>query len=463
MAARGGGSGIRPRRRGEAMMRRAWVMVVVLTAGVACSGKNRAFVEGSAGSGVDLGGGEPDAAAQPGASSGSGETPPNPSLVASEPSNGLPPGSLGAPCATAAECNAPGFCVDGVCCSSACTELCAACDVPGSIGTCSAAPTDAACGALACAGVDTDCRKLDTSQLALNCEAFGACKVDADCAATSEPEGTACQAGAGACNGQGACAVAGKALLGAACASDVDCAEGHCVAGQAGTLICCDAACDSPCQACSAAGHCEDTPTTDQRCEAVACPGDDVCRDYTADVTASQCRSFGQCQTGRDCPYTSLRPDAECDCDATTGVCSLRPGAACATADQCPSGVCTANAEGTSVCCSSACADGLFCSSDGAGCVACEGDAVSCDGNTERRCNAGVVATVECRNGCTPGIGCNGLPPLGFPCDSGQCAAPSVCQPDVTGAARCCSRDCAAEGKVCAENGSCVCQEGQVA
>jgi len=44
--------------------------------------------------------------------------------------------------------------------------LCAACNVPGSIGTCSAAPSDAACGELTRAGVDTECRKLDVSQLA---------------------------------------------------------------------------------------------------------------------------------------------------------------------------------------------------------------------------------------------------------------------------------------------------------
>jgi hypothetical protein len=38
-----------------------------------------------------------------------------------------------------------------------------------------------------------------------------------------------------------------------------------------------------------------------------------------------------------------------------------------------------------------------------------------------------------------------------------------VCQTDTSGAARCCSRDCAAEGKVCSENGSCVCRPGEVA
>jgi hypothetical protein len=449
--------------------RYGWGLVVVLAMSVACSGKKRPFGEGVEGDGVDMDGAggsgmTAEAAPQPAAAGSTSEALPDPDLLgSSEPTNGVSAGSLGASCTSSSQCNAPGFCVDGVCCSSACTELCAACNVPGSVGTCSAAPSDAACGELACAGVDTECRKLDTSQLALNCEAFGACKVNADCAATNEPATTPCQAGTGTCDGAGACVVAGKAGLGEACIADIDCAEGHCVAGDDGARICCDAACDGPCQACSAAGHCDATPASDARCEAVACPADDVCRSYTADVTASQCRSFAQCQTARDCPFIALRPDAECECDAARGACRLHPGAACTDADQCASGVCTANAEGTRVCCSSACGEGLFCSSDGASCVACEGDAISCEGDVELRCNAGAIARVECRNGCTPGSGCNSLPPLGFLCDAGQCAAPNVCQPDVTGASRCCSRDCAAEGKVCAENGSCVCEAGQVA
>lgn len=73
-----------------------------------------------------------------------------------------------------------------------------------------------------------------------------------------------------------------------------------------GPSLCCDAACDGACQGCSSAGRCEVFPQQDELCEAVACPIDDVCRDYAADATASQCRSFGQCQTGRDCTFTAL-------------------------------------------------------------------------------------------------------------------------------------------------------------
>ncbi|HVZ35999.1 MAG TPA: hypothetical protein VG963_26410, partial [Polyangiaceae bacterium] len=178
--------------------------------------------------------------ALPGVSNGvSNEGNPNTSgLVGADPSmNGelAPnPRALGAACVTAADCDAPGFCVDGVCCSSACTDLCAACNLPGQEGTCSAAPSDAACAQLTCPGQSTDCRQLDTSQLSLNCESFGKCRASADCADVIEPTGTSCADGAGSCDGNGACNVQGKASLGETCASDGDCAEGHCVAGAGG-------------------------------------------------------------------------------------------------------------------------------------------------------------------------------------------------------------------------------------
>jgi hypothetical protein len=368
--------------------------------------------------------------------------------------------ALGAACGSAADCDAPGFCVDGVCCSTPCTELCAACNLPGQLGSCSAAPSDGACAPLACAAQSTDCRQVDASQLALNCESFGKCRAESSCAGVPEAAGVPCAEGAGTCDGNGACSVAGKALLGAACTADADCSEGHCVAGANGASICCDTACEGVCQACSASGHCEASPGVDARCPAVVCPADNVCLDYPAALEAGVCRGPGQCRTVQDCVGTQLLPAAQCTCD-TSGACKLLPGATCTSAGQCGSGLCSATALGAQVCCSSSCGAGLFCSGDGARCVACEGANVDCQGNTELRCNGGVVAPTACPNGCTAGVGCNSLPPVGFPCPGGQCATNAVCQTDVDGNQRCCSRDCAADGKVCAQNGSCVCAPGQ--
>jgi hypothetical protein len=59
----------------------------------------------------------------------------------------VPTQTAGIPCGSAAECGT-GNCVDGVCCDTACTDQCAACNVSGSVGTCTAAggaPDGGAC------------------------------------------------------------------------------------------------------------------------------------------------------------------------------------------------------------------------------------------------------------------------------------------------------------------------------
>lgn len=376
-------------------------------------------------------------------------------------------GTLGAACQDNAECETS-LCVDGVCCDSPCTELCAACNLPGSNGTCSVARSDSLCPEANCPGQSTECRLLDGGEGAVNCDAVGVCRANAACVAVPAPSGTPCQQGTGTCDGQGACVVPDKSGLGAACAADSDCAEGHCVArGQDGARVCCDAACDGVCQACSADGRCEEMPTTDPRCAAVTCPADNVCRDYVDVISENLCRGFGQCRSGLDCTtpdyFTSLRPDAQCVCDPASGDCALASGTPCTLGSECASGACMPTSRGDQLCCSAACATGQFCSSTGTGCVQCEGTLVECDGNVQRTCNGGRVTTAQCPNGCTPGTGCNALPPVGFVCPGGQCAAGGVCQQDTGGQARCCVRNCAAEGKVCSPSGSCECPPGQVA
>ena len=48
---------------------------------------------------------------------------------------GTPKQPLGTPCALGSDCQS-GFCADGVCCSTACTEVCRSCAAQGSVGTC---------------------------------------------------------------------------------------------------------------------------------------------------------------------------------------------------------------------------------------------------------------------------------------------------------------------------------------
>src|SRR5207244_3389602 len=103
----------------------------------------------------------------------------------------------GVSCGGGVQC-ASGFCVDGVCCNTACDGQCQACDVQGSAGQCTAA-TGAPHGARqACASDGTGCG--------------GACD-GANSASCTYPvsacRGASCSAGvatlAAACDGAGHC------------------------------------------------------------------------------------------------------------------------------------------------------------------------------------------------------------------------------------------------------------------
>jgi hypothetical protein len=430
--------------------------VVVL---VACAGKERPFadepyvLEGTGAAGTS-------AAGETGGLPGGDEGPSADDELGFAPDVALahPAGAvLGSACARDQEC-ASGFCVDNICCDTRCSEVCATCTAPGSEGVCGPASSDLACGALTCAG-GTECRGYDQTQLEQNCSAFGQCRGTIECASLDQPEGTPCQGGEGACNGLGECVVQGKALLGATCAEDVDCSEGHCVARPDGTSICCDSACDGVCQQCSAAGRCAEAPAHDERCAAVDCPDDNVCRDYPDALTENLCRSFGQCRTTLDCPANALRVASGCEC-TPGGSCNLARGQVCTTNAECGVAACLRSISSETICCAAACGGGLSCSRDGSRCVECEGSTTRCEANTELRCDGDSLRPTNCANGCTPGVGCNAQAPVGFRCESVECQSGVICQSDVSGARRCCSRDCAAEGKVCAENGSCVCPEG---
>ena len=110
----------------------------------------------------------------------------------------LPPGQ---PCLTASQCGS-GFCVDGVCCGTACASICTSCNLAGAEGTCS------------------------------------------PLVAGDDPDGE-CSGGNPSCNGAGAC---GKAVNGTPCVDNSGCTSNQCIDG-----FCCDGNCNGLCEACSAA------------------------------------------------------------------------------------------------------------------------------------------------------------------------------------------------------------------
>lgn len=364
----------------------------------------------------------------------------------------------GTACSRASECESR-YCVDGLCCERPCADVCSTCAAPGSEGTCSPTSIDVNCGTLSC-GQAGDCRGYDLSQTQLNCAAIGQCLTEITCEALDQPDGFSCEDSTGTCTDNGACLVPGKALLGAGCETSDDCSEGHCVTGPDGARLCCDSNCDGLCQACSADGHCNASPPSDSRCSEVSCPDDSVCRDYEEPLTESLCRGFGQCKDVVDCSYVALRPTTSCACDAE-GNCELLLGQRCVSDEQCGLAACEEAIDGGSRCSTEACGPGLASNLAGTACVFCAEDNIACDADTQLTCVQGEAIGQACSLGCTDGLGCNTEAPLGYLCDNADCQQGSVCQQDTGGEQRCCSRNCAAESKQCALDGSCICPPGQ--
>jgi hypothetical protein len=128
-----------------------------------------------------------------GGSSGGGSQRPDGGAMSEDGGSKMPPPNQ--TCTVAAQC-ASGFCVDGVCCDTACDGACQSCSLTGKVGICSLVKnaTDDAC-----TGGST-------------CDATGACRKD----------------------------LAGR------CSTNNECASGNCVDG-----VCCATAACATCQACA--------------------------------------------------------------------------------------------------------------------------------------------------------------------------------------------------------------------
>lgn len=195
--------------------------------------------------------------------------------------------------ATGGDCRVPGCrecggnpCVDGVCCNSACGNACDACNVPGSLGTCTIVAAGSSgspsCAPYKCDGSSSTCP--------------GACTKDTDCA-----QGDYC-APDGKCTPKGA--------PGAKCTSGAGCGTGFCVDG-----VCCDVKCDGQCQACDvqgSVGTCSPVkgPPHGNR---TACDGTGACGGTCDGATVDKC-TYPPPTTlcGSSCTTALLTPNA-CD------------------------------------------------------------------------------------------------------------------------------------------------------
>ncbi len=363
------------------------------------------------------------------------------------------PGDLAtaASCTNDGEC-ASGFCVDGVCCATACNGLCEACSAAtkttGASGTC------------------------------------GPAKAATDPHETCKDDGAPSCNKNGLCNGSGACATYGAATCAArACTKDADCTSGFCTDG-----ICCDKRCSGACESCRASvkgagadGTCGPVPAgVDPRSLCVVDPG-----------FPANCKSDGKCDGAGACrtvaPINTSCGSSSCAagmskapiCDGT-GVCGDNAqtcgafacdaaGLVCATTCT-MDGQCSANA----YCAGSACAgkkpngepatDGRECESgivaDGVCCnAACSGICEACDvAATKGTCTA--VKGAAKHGTCPPGTSDMCSPSS---CDG---AARTTCAafpgPEVTCRPRSCTDAVELLPSKCAGTGTCPPQEQKV-
>jgi hypothetical protein len=235
----------------------------------------------------------------------------------------------GVACTLGSECLS-GHCTDGACCDSACLGSCQACDLPGSVGSCT----------LIASGTDPD----------------------DECAG-------------GDCNGNGGCVLSGQS-----CLSSAECATGFCVDG-----VCCASACNGSCEACNLAGTigvCSLVPAGQDpaaECGNGVCGGDGSCNANNGEP----------CAQGADCVSNFCVDDVCCNspCTGTCQACTAalkgagsdgscgNIAAASDPQDECPgtsgcsgSGACTLLASGSPCsfageCASNFCVDGVCCSS----------------------------------------------------------------------------------------------------
>ena len=129
--------------------------------------------------------------------------------------------SFGLSCSSGSQCST-GFCVDGVCCDTACNGGCGACNLPGKVGTCSARSNGTTCRAAAgtcdiaetCDGTALSCPASSFVPPATTCRAAaGTCDVAETCSGSSAacppdavaPPTTVCRPAAGACDAPESC------------------------------------------------------------------------------------------------------------------------------------------------------------------------------------------------------------------------------------------------------------------
>jgi len=412
--------------------------------------------------------------------------------------------TVGSPCTSYADCLlykeddgswSGGYCVDGVCCDTACDGGCVACNLGAAVGTCTPLPAgvdpQSDCGPCSlCSGSFTDavsrkgagCVPVaagmdpdgDCVEMAPEtCSTTGLCDGKGACA--YHPEGVLCGEENGCrgstairedlCDGKGSCRVGGATECGAyacdpvtatcikTCDGHEDCFEDYycappqcvlakiegescredieCFSGHCVDGVCCDTACEGTCRMCN---H----ESSRGSCTDVP-PGQDPDRD---------CGVCHFCDGTGSCAFVGAGADPLRDCDATAAE-------RCGLDGECDgAGSCRHWVDGT-VCGSPSCVGTTYYRKD-----RCNGSGQCTDRGSET-CGSGFVcndAGTACRQACThdghcqegwycdgndrkcklkndPGVSCTGA----NQCKSGYCADGVCCNVPCTAVCRSCA------------------------
>jgi N-acetylneuraminic acid mutarotase len=356
--------------------------------------------------------------------------------------------ALGGTCALDTQC-ALGHCVDGVCCDTACTGLCAACSAAKNGGS------DGTCGFIQ-AGSDPDGDCPDDGPASCQrdgaCDGAGACQVYA--------KGSAC----------GATACVGNVQTGYAC-------NGSCQSNQSVDCTpfrCVGAACTSSCQSdadCAGSAWCSAGKCVAKTMTGKPCSTGDAC-------------DTGFCVDGVCCNSPCTEPCAACDATGAIGQCvpvygkphGNRPACAAASGnDPCTESLCNgvdvhtcAGHVGPEVSCRAAsCTNGVATLAS-----VCDGQGV-CPSAETKTCEPFACGSDACKDTCATDADCT----TGYRCSGGKCitgatcdgnhtitgtmgdkldCAPLKCEPSGVCKMKCASVDDCVTPNVCDESGACV-------
>jgi len=301
--------------------------------------------------------------------------------------------AAGVACKSSGDC-ASGFCVDGVCCNEACDKACQACTAANKT-----TGADGVCGP----------------------EKAGSDRHDG-CA----DDGAACGKN-GLCDGAGACqsypVSTGCAPL--ACTKNSECSSGFCV-----DSVCCNRACDGPCEACSKAKG----ASSDGTCGPVAAGTDPRDRCAADPGFPASCKADGMCDGAGACralaPSGTTCGPAKCESGTATGALCDGAGVCVSASMKCAPFVCK-----DAVACATACVTDAECAPDRY-CVASAclpRKATGAAATAGRECASGLTADgVCCNTACVaPCEACDGegtkgtcVPVVG-PARHGTCPKPT--------------------------------------